>query len=100
MILLFVNWSEEYGSFRDKIPNGHKVPHPCNPSTIWNGVGHKAQGGGGERNPFGLDFYSQGKVSELTFIVSKKKNPNQPVVYYLFTNENSLKPNESTGTLN
>lgn len=68
MILLFVNWSEEYGSFRDKIPNGHKVPHPCNPSTIWNGVGHKAQGGGGERNPFGLDFYIQGKVSELPLL--------------------------------
>lgn len=62
LILIFVKWSEEYGSFRDKIPNGHRVPHPCNPSTIWSGVGHKAQGGGGERNPFGLDFYSQGKT--------------------------------------
>lgn len=68
-----MKWSEGYGIFRNSIPNGYKVPHPCNPSTIWNGVGHKAQGGGGERNPFGLDFYNQGKVSEDTSIICTMK---------------------------
>ncbi|XP_061173636.1 DBH-like monooxygenase protein 2 homolog [Saccostrea echinata] len=62
LVLLVANFADGYGTFRDKIPNGRKVPHPCDPTTIWGGVGHEAQGGGGQRNPFGLDFYREGKT--------------------------------------
>eukprot|EP00112_Aurelia_sp_Birch-Aquarium-sp1_P006855 Seg1749.6 transcript_id=Seg1749.6/GoldUCD/mRNA.D3Y31 product=Temptin protein_id=Seg1749.6/GoldUCD/D3Y31 len=49
-----------FSSYQDKIPNGHKIPHPCKPSTIWHGVGHLNQIGGGKRNPFGLAFKGAG----------------------------------------
>ena len=42
--------------FRDRIPNGKTVPNPSIPGSVWSGVGHFAVGGGGPRNPFGLDF--------------------------------------------
>jgi dopamine beta-monooxygenase len=48
--------------FQALIPNGDSVPHPCNVGETWPGVGHKASGGGGARNPFGLDFAANGLV--------------------------------------
>lgn len=48
-----------YSIYQDKIPNGDKVPNPCANGT-WRGVGHKNMGGGGKRNPFGLDFFNSG----------------------------------------
>lgn len=52
--------------FRGRIPNGHKVPHPCNPtSDKWVAVGHMLSGGRGPRNPFGDDFAANGNVSDL-----------------------------------
>ena len=51
-----------YSHFRDLIPNGKNVPHPCRPNYIWKGVGHENQAGGGDRNPFGEDFNANGKV--------------------------------------
>jgi len=45
-----------YSKYRDEIPNGHNVTNPCNTTQYWEGVGHQAHGGGGDRNPFGLDF--------------------------------------------
>lgn len=51
-------------NYRTKIPNGHKVPHPCNPtSDKWVAVGHMLPGGRGPRNPFGEDFAAHGQVS-------------------------------------
>lgn len=53
-------------AFRGRIPNGHKVPHPCNPtSDKWVAVGHMLSGGRGPRNPFGDDFAANGNVSDL-----------------------------------
>jgi len=49
-----------FGNFRNEIPNGDHVPHPCKPNYIWHGVGHTNPAGGGARNPFGQDFDSQG----------------------------------------
>ena len=49
-----------FSSFQDKIPNGNKIPHPCKQNTIWHGVGHLNQFGGGKRNPFGLAFKNAG----------------------------------------
>lgn len=46
--------------FADNIPNGHSVPNPGPQGGVWAGVGHLNAGGGGERNPFGLDFAAQG----------------------------------------
>lgn len=47
-------------TFRSKIPNGFRIPSPCNPALIWEGVGHFAMGGGGRRNNFGNDFAYHG----------------------------------------
>ncbi|KAK7491566.1 hypothetical protein BaRGS_00017205, partial [Batillaria attramentaria] len=43
-----------FQTFQSLIPNGDKVPNPCDSSTIWAGVGHLNPAGGGPRNPFGL----------------------------------------------
>ncbi|KAK3604316.1 hypothetical protein CHS0354_025443 [Potamilus streckersoni] len=50
-----------YQMFQGSIPNGEIVPNPCKANYIWRGVGHKNALGGGERNPFGLAFYTSGK---------------------------------------
>jgi len=48
--------------YQAKIPNGNKVPNPCNPSQVWGGVGHQSAAGGDARNPFGLDFAANNHV--------------------------------------
>jgi len=45
-----------YPQYQSLIPNGQRVPSPCDASKVWMGVGHQHQMGGGPRNPFGLDF--------------------------------------------
>ncbi|XP_061193883.1 DBH-like monooxygenase protein 1 [Saccostrea echinata] len=62
LLIIVVTSGHAYLYFTEKIPNGENVPHPCKPNYMWKGVGHKNKNGGGERNPFGLDFYNQGKV--------------------------------------
>ena len=47
-------------SYQKKLPNGDRIPHPCKQNTIWTGVGHLNQMGGGKRNPFGTDFANAG----------------------------------------
>jgi len=47
---------DSYRSFVSMIPNGRQVPHPCDVSKVWIGVGHENHAGGGPRNPFGVDF--------------------------------------------
>lgn len=62
-----------YAYFRGRIPNGHKVPHPCNPtSDKWVAVGHMLSGGRGPRNPFGDDFAANGNewTKKLCFMDS------------------------------
>ena len=49
--------------FREQIPNGFKVKHPCKPNYMWYGVGHMNPKGGGNRNEFGIDFDNLGRVS-------------------------------------
>ena len=46
-----------YSSFMGLIPNGNNVPHPCDSSVNWNGVGHRLHQGGGPKNDFGQDFH-------------------------------------------
>ncbi|WAR31417.1 TBH1-like protein, partial [Mya arenaria] len=65
-LLLVSTCCHGYRFFQDRIPNGANVPHPCRPGEIWMGVGHLNEMGGGERNPFGLDFYRNGKKWDRT----------------------------------
>ncbi|XP_048241452.1 uncharacterized protein LOC124142783 [Haliotis rufescens] len=51
-----VGVSQGFRYFQDTIPNGDSVPHPCKVNFLWRGVGHNNPQGGGDRNPFGLDF--------------------------------------------
>lgn len=44
------------------IPNGDRIPHPCGDDHVWGGVGHYRPGGGGPRNPFGVDFEANSMV--------------------------------------
>ncbi|PAA77227.1 hypothetical protein BOX15_Mlig028174g1 [Macrostomum lignano] len=49
-----------YSSFKSRIPNGDRVPNPCQVGTIWAGVGHESAVGADTRNKFGLDFKAAG----------------------------------------
>ncbi|KAH9488419.1 hypothetical protein Btru_067383 [Bulinus truncatus] len=49
-----------YAFYKDRIPNGHNIPHPCIPNYRWSGVGHFNRNGGGQTNAFGQDFASHG----------------------------------------
>ncbi|ESO98732.1 hypothetical protein LOTGIDRAFT_158680 [Lottia gigantea] len=51
-----------FESYQSNIPNGNNVPHPCKPGSMWPGVGHKLAVGGKNRNYFGKDFESTGKM--------------------------------------
>ncbi|XP_046576553.1 DBH-like monooxygenase protein 1 [Haliotis rubra] len=50
-----------YAGYRDTIPNGYNLTHPCVTGELWPGVGHVNPAGGGERNQFGIDFANQGR---------------------------------------
>ena len=59
-----------WGHFRDLIPNGQNVKNPFytadnGQNEIWRGVGHWSLEGGDERNPFGLAFLANNKVSRI-----------------------------------
>lgn len=51
-----------YQSYQTLIPNGDRVPSPCNPAMTWSGVGHYIPAGGGDRNPFGQSFRALNRV--------------------------------------
>ena len=55
--LATVVWS--YQKFQKEIPNGMKVPNPCEgqTGTMWPGVGHNKMPGGGAKNQFGSVGY-------------------------------------------
>ena len=60
VILFYITRTEGYSGFAKKIPNGDNVPHPCKKNTIWTGVGHLNEFGGGKRNSFGFAFKQAG----------------------------------------
>ena len=55
-----------YSHYQTMIPNGNRVPDPCEEGAVWNGVGHRISAGGGPRNPFGIDFALNDHVSALS----------------------------------
>lgn len=62
-VFLSISCSHAYKYYQDKIPNGHRVIHSCKQSVFWNGVGHKADSGGGALNKFGTEFKAAAYVS-------------------------------------
>lgn len=77
-LLMLVPAAHPYPSYRDRIPNGRRVPDPCRPlvdgagaaaggggggAAVWDAPGHRAPLGGGARNRFGEDFAAAGHVS-------------------------------------
>ncbi|PAA49104.1 hypothetical protein BOX15_Mlig007919g2 [Macrostomum lignano] len=48
--------SHAYRMFQSRIPNGDRVPNPCQQGDIWVGLGHQSPAGADAINPFGLDF--------------------------------------------
>lgn len=60
--LFCVGIATAYPNFKDILPNGNEVPHPCKANYVWHGVGHNNPLGGGSRNQFGLDFKTAGLV--------------------------------------
>ena len=58
--ILRLSLVRSFETYRDQIPNGYNVYHPCKSNTKWDGVGHKTYTGAGARNPFGVDFSNQG----------------------------------------
>ena len=59
--ILYVVYS--YPGYKDRIPNGGIISHPCFPGMVWGGLGHELVRGRGVRNPFGRDFEANGNVS-------------------------------------
>ncbi|PVD28566.1 hypothetical protein C0Q70_11155 [Pomacea canaliculata] len=61
LLVCLLPLAEPFPYFQNRIPNGRNVLNPCDKSA-WPGVGHKVSQGGGQRNPFGLDFAAAGYV--------------------------------------
>jgi dopamine beta-monooxygenase len=70
LFVLVITPAEGHSTFQQSIPNGEIVPHPCKSNFLWRGVGHENINGGGNRNPFGMDFEKNGKVSQCFNIKS------------------------------
>ena len=70
LLCIFLCGITAFPQFRSQIPNGLVVPHPCRPSAIWRGVGHRNVLGGGTRNQFGVDFFENDGVSQCISYVS------------------------------
>ena len=56
LLIICVSTLYGYENFQNIIPNGRRVPNPCKPGGIWDGVGHLSPVGSGPRNPFGRDL--------------------------------------------
>lgn len=54
LLLAILSTAQCHQSYQARIPNGIRVPDPCNDAQFWPGVGHQKKAGGGTRNPFGV----------------------------------------------
>lgn len=59
-LLLQVSKTKGLPQYGLRIPNGQSVPNPGPEGGVWAGVGHLKTGGGGDLNPFGVDFKAAG----------------------------------------
>uniref|UniRef100_A0A2C9M7Z1 Temptin Cys/Cys disulfide domain-containing protein n=1 Tax=Biomphalaria glabrata TaxID=6526 RepID=A0A2C9M7Z1_BIOGL len=62
IVAIFLPAVFSYREFLSLLPNGQNVPDPCNPGTVWEGVGHLVKEGKSKRNAFGKDFHKYGKM--------------------------------------
>lgn len=54
VLLAFLSAVHCHQSYQARIPNGLRVPDPCNTAQFWPGVGHQKKAGSGTRNRFGV----------------------------------------------
>ena len=66
IVLTVLSRCESFGNYRKLIPNGGRVPDPCNADYLWQSVGHEDHELGGRRNAFGRDFDASLRVSTGT----------------------------------
>lgn len=66
LMLLCTTGTSGYKSLMRKIPNAAYVMNPCDQAEPWEGIGHLAPAGYGDRNKFGHDFKQHGMVLYLT----------------------------------
>ena len=69
LCFLLLGTAVAFRDYQEHIPNGDRVPDPCHPNKLWQGVGHEQVSGGGARNPFGKDFKEAGKVKVKDFMI-------------------------------
>ena len=77
-IILLIGTAVAFRDYQEHIPNGDRVPDPCHPNKLWQGVGHKQLSGGGDRNPFGKDFKEAGKVNFESIIAGQSESVTWP----------------------
>ncbi|XP_061164029.1 temptin-like [Saccostrea echinata] len=58
---LLVTVANALPQYRDRILNGHAVPNPCCPGSMWGRVGHMSSSST-QLNGFGRDFASSGHM--------------------------------------
>jgi len=63
--MLILRAVSSFSHFQLSIPNGERVPSPCERGQIWIGVGHRSPAGANARNPFGLDFAAHDNVGAI-----------------------------------
>ena len=72
LLAVYIHQIEARRAYIARIPNGDSVPNTCatDQGSKWTAIGHVAIGGGGARNPFGIDFAANGLVSHQTDMIS------------------------------
>ena len=77
-IVPLIGTAVAFRDYQEHIPNGDRVPDPCHPNKLWQGVGHEQLSGGGARNPFGKDFKEAGKVNFKPIIAGQSESVTWP----------------------
>ncbi|KAL3311418.1 hypothetical protein Ciccas_010002 [Cichlidogyrus casuarinus] len=65
VVVLGLIYAEARLSFVSQVPNGARVPDPCDPSHFVEAIGHENSVGGGLLNEFGVDFEAAKDWQEL-----------------------------------
>ena len=68
IVLTVLSRCESHVTYMKLIPNAELVPHPCDSNYLWGCVGHEGNKRicQPNRNAFGRDFESNGRVSTAT----------------------------------
>jgi hypothetical protein len=79
-----------YPSYQNSVPNGNKVPNPCQNGVVWSGIGHQLPKGGGALNPFGNDLFQQKLLNEEVILWYQSNDVTKIFIYCtnLMTSQN------------